>query len=62
LLMLAQALTACAPISRSKTLSNATDLCAVFAPIRASKLDTVDTRAQVANHNAKGMVACGWRP
>lgn len=62
LLMLALLLTACAQTSGSTTLSNATDGCLVFEPIRASHLDTVDTRRQVAAHNAKGMVACGWRP
>lgn len=36
------------------------DGCGIFGPIRGSKLDTPETRAQVDEHNAKGVGACGW--
>lgn len=62
LLGLALLLTACAPRLKSATLSSGTELCAAFRPIRASRLDTVDTRQQVAAYNAAGMAACGWKP
>lgn len=40
--------------------STGIDGCAIFGPISGSKLDTPQTRAQVDEHNAKGVGACGW--
>jgi hypothetical protein len=38
-----------------------TDGCRIFAPISGSSRDTAETRAQVDQHNAKGVGACGWK-
>ncbi len=41
--------------------STAIDGCRIFAPIYGSSRDTAETRAQVDQHNAKGVGACGWK-
>lgn len=37
------------------------DGCRIFSPIYGSSRDTPETRAQVDQHNAKGVGACGWK-
>lgn len=41
--------------------STVTGGCRIFSPIYGSSRDTAETRAQVDQHNAKGVGACGWR-
>lgn len=41
--------------------STAIDECRIFAPIYGSSRDTTETRAQVDQHNAKGVGACKWK-
>lgn len=38
-----------------------TDGCTIFPPIHGSKSDTPKTIAQVPQHYARGIGACGWR-
>lgn len=48
-------------IAAGSCSSTAIDGCGIFAPISGSKLDTPETRAQVDQHNARGVGACGWK-
>jgi hypothetical protein len=59
---LAKKLIACAVVLTVAACGNSTviDGCRIFAPIHGSSKDTSETRAQVDNHNAKGVGACGW--
>lgn len=42
--------------------STVIDGCRIFAPIAgAPSKDTPETMAQIDQHNAKGIGACGWR-
>lgn len=54
---------ACAVALTAAGCSSSTviDSCRIFAPIYGSSGDTAETRAQVDQHNAKGVGACGWR-
>lgn len=42
--------------------STVIDGCRIFSPIHGSSRDTIETRSQVDQHNARGVGACGWKP
>ena len=63
-MQLAKRWIACAVALTAAACSNSTviDGCRIFAPIAGSPAqDSAATMAQIDQHNAKGVGACGWR-